>query len=106
MAIGEIFTAPVEGIAAGGAGLARLRGRSVFIGLTAPGDRVTARIIREQKGWAQGELVEIIEASPNRIKAACPLYSVCGGCSLQHLAYESQLEAKTAIIGAVPPQPA
>ncbi|GHV53246.1 putative RNA methyltransferase [Spirochaetia bacterium] len=98
MVTGEIFTAPVEGIVSGGAGLARFEGRPVFIGLTAPGDLVTARIIREHSLWAQGELVEIIEPSSKRISPACPLFGVCGGCSLQHLAYQDQLEAKTAIL--------
>jgi 23S rRNA (uracil1939-C5)-methyltransferase len=98
MATGEIFTAQVEQIGAGGAGLARLAGRPVFIGLTAPGDLVAARIVAEHKGWARGELVEIIEPSPRRVSPACPLYARCGGCSLQHLAYQDQLEAKTAIL--------
>jgi 23S rRNA (uracil1939-C5)-methyltransferase len=98
MATGEIFTAPVEQIGAGGAGVARHEGRPVFIGLTAPGDLITARIVREHSGWAQGELVEIIEPSPKRTNPACPLYGICGGCSLQHLAYEAQLEAKAAIL--------
>jgi 23S rRNA (uracil1939-C5)-methyltransferase len=42
-------------------------------------------------------VVEIVEASPLRIPPACPQYGICGGCSLQHLAYDSQLEAKKSI---------
>ncbi|GHU79082.1 putative RNA methyltransferase [Spirochaetia bacterium] len=98
MAMGEIFTAPVEAIVSGGAGLARFEGRPVFIGLTAPGDMVRARIVREHSGWAEGEPAEIITPSPKRISPACPLFGICGGCSLQHLAYEDQLEAKAAIL--------
>jgi 23S rRNA (uracil1939-C5)-methyltransferase len=98
MAIGEIFSATVERIVAGGAGFARKDGRPVFIGLSSPGDKVCARIVRESRGWVEAEPLEILEASPLRVRPDCPLYGICGGCSLQHLAYESQLEAKKSIL--------
>jgi 23S rRNA (uracil1939-C5)-methyltransferase len=98
MAIGEIFTATVERIVAGGAGLARKDGRPVFIGLSSPGDQLRARISRENRDWAEAETLEILEASPGRIEPACPRYGICGGCSLQHIAYDSQLEVKKSIL--------
>jgi 23S rRNA (uracil1939-C5)-methyltransferase len=73
-------------------------GMKVFIDMTAPGDLVKARITREYGTWARAELVEILEPSPLRIPPACPLYGICGGCGLQHLSYETQLEAKTNIL--------
>jgi 23S rRNA (uracil1939-C5)-methyltransferase len=112
MAIGEIFSATVERIVAGGAGFARKGGRPVFIGLSSPGDRIRARIVRESRGWAEAEPLEILEASPLRTRPVCSHYGICGGCSLQHLAYDSQLEAKKSIlqgsfarIGALPAVP-
>jgi 23S rRNA (uracil1939-C5)-methyltransferase len=96
--MGEIFTAPVEGIAAGGSGIIRYRGKSIFMNLTAPGDVVTGRIIEENKGWAWAELLEIPEPSPLRETPFCPLYGSCGGCSLQHLSYEAQLTEKSRIL--------
>jgi len=98
MAKGEIFTVQVESIAAGGAGIARLNGKRIFIELTAPGDRARGRIGRDHKTWAEGELLEILEPSPLRTAPECPLYGRCGGCSLQHLAYEAQIEAKKDIL--------
>ena len=112
MAKGEIFTARVESIAAGGAGIARLNetcrrgsaepgsppGKSVFIELTAPGDLARFRIEKDQKNWARAELLEILEPSPVRVSPTCSLYGRCGGCSLQHLTYEAQLQAKTTIL--------
>jgi 23S rRNA (uracil1939-C5)-methyltransferase len=98
MAIGEACTVYIEKIAAGGAGLGRRDGQSVFIDKTAPGDTVRGRITEEHRTWARAEPVEIIEASPDRIEPACPFYGTCGGCSLQHLSYEAQLAAKTAIL--------
>ncbi|MCL2373741.1 MAG: TRAM domain-containing protein [Treponema sp.] len=98
MARGEIVTARIERIAAGGAGIARPNGKSVFVELTAPGDMVRFRIEKEQKSWARADLVEVLDPSPARASPACPLYGACGGCSLQHLTYEAQIEAKTAIL--------
>jgi 23S rRNA (uracil1939-C5)-methyltransferase len=113
MAIGQIYTLKIEGIAAGGAGLARRDGRPFFINGTAPGDTAAVRITEEHRTWARAELVEITEASPERITPACPRYGTCGGCSLQHLRYEAQVRVKTAVLrdafihlGAfVPPEP-
>ena len=99
MARGEIFTARIESIAAGGAGIARLEGKSVFIEFTAPGDLVKFGIVNEKKSWAEGELLEILEPSPFRKKPECGFYGLCGGCALQHLDYEVQIKAKTAILG-------
>ncbi|MFP3089827.1 class I SAM-dependent RNA methyltransferase [Treponema sp. TIM-1] len=98
MRMGEIFTAPVERIVSGGAGIVRYRGKSVFINLTAPGDLVTGRIIEENKDWAWAELLEISEPSPLRKTPFCPLYGSCGGCSLQHLSYEAQLAEKSRML--------
>ena len=98
MARGEIFTAEVEQIAAGGAGLARSEGKVIFIELTAPGDKVRFSIKEEHKNWAAGELIEILEPSPLREEPVCPFYGRCGGCSLQHLNYEAQIDAKNAIL--------
>jgi 23S rRNA (uracil1939-C5)-methyltransferase len=112
MALGEIFSATVERIVAGGKGFARKGGRPVFIGQSSPGDRLRARIVRESRDWAEAEPLEILEASPLRAEPLCPRYGICGGCSLQHLAYDSQLEAKKSIlkesftrIGALPGVP-
>jgi 23S rRNA (uracil1939-C5)-methyltransferase len=98
MARGEIFSARIGQIAAGGAGIARIEGKSVFIDLTAPGDLVKASIKSEHKSWAEGEALEILEPSPQRVLPVCRYYGNCGGCSLQHLNYEAQLEAKIAIL--------
>ncbi|MDR1506965.1 MAG: methyltransferase [Treponema sp.] len=94
MAIGDIFTAAVESVAPGGDGVLRYGGRTVFMALAAPGDRVTGRIREERRDWALAELLEITGPSPLRVKPECPLYGECGGCSLQHINYQAQLDAK------------
>ena len=111
MAIGDIFTARVESFAQGGRGVLHPEGRAVFMELTAPGDTVTGRISAEHKTWAEAELLEVLESSPLRTEPVCPSYGICGGCSLQHIRYDAQLELKKtafaetlARIGGIPPE--
>lgn len=91
-------------IAAGGDGVGRLSdGRVVFIPRTAPGDRVRLRdgSFEGHRKFARAEVGEIVEASPARVEPPCPHYTQdhCGGCQLQHVAYDAQLSAKRAIVG-------
>ena len=89
----------IESIAAGGDGVGRNNGLVVFVPRTAPGDVVTAQI--SGKGhFARGSLLSVVTPSPHRIEPPCPHFTKdkCGGCQLQHLTYEAQLEAKRIII--------
>ena len=78
----------------------------VFIPYSAPGDRLRCRVLRDHGPWAEAEILDLISASPLREEPRCPLYPAagapagpgCGGCSLQHLNYGAQLEAKEAIV--------
>jgi 23S rRNA (uracil1939-C5)-methyltransferase len=89
----------VESIAAGGAGVARLPdGRAVFVHRTAPGDRIRARLTTEKKRWARARLIQLLEPGPFRREAPCPHYERCGGCTLEHLEYHAQLQAKGRIV--------
>ena len=83
----------------GGDAMGRLEdGRAVFVPFGLPGERVRVRLTEEKRGFARGELVEILEASPNRIIPRCKHFGVCGGCHYQNLPYEEQLKAKTEIL--------
>ena len=84
----------IEDVAFGGKGLARDEGKAVFVPLTIDGERVTTKIVREKKQFAEGELVELLERSPHRVLPECPYFGRCGGCSYQHINYEHQLELK------------
>ena len=89
----------LEKHAYGGDGMGRLAdGRAVFVLFGLPGERVRIRLIEEKRGFARGELVEILEASPDRITPRCKHFGVCGGCHYQNLPYEKQLEAKREIL--------
>ena len=88
----------VERILPGGVGLAHAGGKTVFVSLAAPGDRVRVRIDRQQGELLFASIVEIITPSPERIEPPCPYFGRCGGCDFQQLTYEAQLAAKAGII--------
>lgn len=93
------YDVEIDGIASSGAGVGRLpEGRAVFVHRTVPGERVRIRLTREKKRWAEGRLLEVLDASPERREAPCPHYDRCGGCTLEHLEYEAQLRWKGRIV--------
>jgi 23S rRNA (uracil1939-C5)-methyltransferase len=88
----------VERILPGGAGLAHARGQTVFVALSAPGDRVRARVESVRSRVAFASIVEVLADSPVRVEPPCPYFGRCGGCDFQQLTYEAQLAAKVEII--------
>jgi 23S rRNA (uracil1939-C5)-methyltransferase len=82
----------------GGQFLARLEGKAVFVPLVLPGEQVRVRITEEKKSYSVAEPVETVLASPDRRAPACPHFGICGGCSYQHAACESQLAMKESIL--------
>jgi 23S rRNA (uracil1939-C5)-methyltransferase/tRNA (uracil-5-)-methyltransferase len=63
----------------------------VMVPFTLPGERVRARVFRNQKNFSEADLVQVLTPSPHRVAATCPLFTRCGGCQYQHLAYSEQL---------------
>ncbi|GAB1489815.1 23S rRNA (uracil(1939)-C(5))-methyltransferase RlmD [Opitutaceae bacterium] len=66
----------------------------VMVPFTLPGERVRARVFRNQKNFSEADLVSVLTPSPARVDPLCPLYGRCGGCQYQHLAYTEQLAWK------------
>jgi tRNA/tmRNA/rRNA uracil-C5-methylase (TrmA/RlmC/RlmD family) len=84
----------IEDVAFGGKGVGREQGKAVFVPYTIESEIVSAEIVREKKQFAEAELVEVKESSPDRIKPPCPYFGRCGGCAYQHITYEHQLAIK------------
>jgi 23S rRNA (uracil1939-C5)-methyltransferase len=98
MAIGDVCKLHLENIAPGGDALGRFEGKPVFAESGAPNETVYCRIVQDHNTWARAELLEIIEPSPVRVLPKCAFYGKCGGCNLQHIDYQTQIAAKTAIL--------
>ena len=92
------FEVEIERILPGGMGLAHAGGKTVFVSLAAPGDRLRVQVEREQGNVLFASIVEIIAPSPVRIEPPCPYFGRCGGCDFQQLTYEAQLAAKSEMI--------
>ena len=71
------------------------QGWVVFVPSTLPGEKVLARIFRNDKSHSQADLIKVLEPSPDRLDPKCSLFGKCGGCQYQHLSYEKQLQWKT-----------
>ena len=82
----------------GGAFLARVDGKVVFVPLALPGEQARVRRVEEKRGYATAEVEEIVAAVPQRVAPACRHFGACGGCSYQHAEYAAQIEFKRAIL--------
>ncbi len=66
----------------------------VMVPFCLPGERVRARVYRNQKNFSEADLVEVLTPSPERVDPRCPLFGRCGGCQYQHFNYAGQLAWK------------
>jgi len=87
-------TVEITDLAYGGKGVGRIDGKVVFVPFTAPGDVAEVEVIEDKKGFYEGRLVTVVTPSPHRVEHRCPHYGDCGGCSLQHISYDSQVSMK------------
>jgi len=88
----------IEKLVYGGDGLARLDGQVVLLPYVLPGERVAFRPQKMKAGLLKGAQVEVLKPAAERIKARCQYYMSCGGCQLQHAAYEFQVAQKLSIL--------
>lgn len=99
---GDAIELTIHDLAFGGAGVGRImredREYVVFVEGTVPGDRVIARWTKIKSQFGEARLEKIVAPSPQRIAARCPHFGVCGGCSLQMLPYNAQLEWKQKMV--------
>ncbi|MEO0509104.1 MAG: class I SAM-dependent RNA methyltransferase [Verrucomicrobiota bacterium] len=85
----------IESLTNLGVGVARVDGWVVMVPFVIPGERVRARVFRNFQNYSEADLVEILEASEDRIDPNCSLHQTCGGCQYQHIEYKRQLVEKT-----------
>jgi 23S rRNA (uracil1939-C5)-methyltransferase len=81
-----------------GHAIGRLDDLVVFAEYGIPGEEVVVEIYRKHAGIASARVVEVLQASPDRVEAPCPYYGVCGGCHWQHISYERQLQLKRHVV--------
>jgi tRNA/tmRNA/rRNA uracil-C5-methylase (TrmA/RlmC/RlmD family) len=100
MQSGDRVEVEITAIAHGGHCVARYEGQVIFVRYAIPGERVIVEITDVSKSFARGNCVEVITASPHRVKPPCSYAHVggCGGCDFQHIEISHQRQLKTQIV--------
>ena len=90
----EPETAEITAVSHDGRGIAATEGKKVFVAGALEGEIVTYMRRKFRRNFDEAELLEVHEASPDRIEAKCEAFGRCGGCSLQHISPERQRDIK------------
>lgn len=84
----------IEDLSHDGRGVARVDGKIVFVDGALPQEKVRIQYQKKRKDFDEASILEMIEASPERVEPLCKHFGICGGCSLQHLLPEAQIKYK------------
>ncbi len=90
----DLFELKIESIGSEGEGIGKYDGFTFFVKDATAGDVITARVLKLKKNYGFARLEKLLTPSPDRVTPRCPVAKQCGGCQLQHLSYEKQLEYK------------
>jgi 23S rRNA (uracil1939-C5)-methyltransferase len=94
-----LHTLVIEKLVPGGLGLGRLHeGIVVLVRYVLPGEKVLVQQTSRKKDYISAVLKEVLSPAPDRVEPPCPIYGRCGGCDLQHVGPDSQLNLKKAIL--------
>ena len=94
----KFYTMQIDDLSKYGGGVGRIDGFTVFVENTLPQETVYIKILSVSKSYAYGKLVTIISPSPDRITPQCQYAARCGGCALQHFAYDAELRQKQKLV--------
>ncbi len=92
------YVIDITGMTHEGQGVGRVEGFTVFVDGALEGEQVEIKIVKVNKNFSFGKLLNILRPFGSRIEPFCGAFKHCGGCSLQHLDYPGQLEYKTRLV--------
>lgn len=98
MRVTDEIEVSIEKLSNLGFGIAKHDGLVIFVENACPGDKAIVKITKLNKNWANAQIVEILEKSEHRVDPFCAMQNVCGGCQLQFIDYQYQLQLKKEII--------
>lgn len=93
--VGEVL---IHGLSHDGRGLARLKGKTLFVEGGLPGEQVAVLLTEDRRRFSSGRVADIQSASDERVSPLCRHFKACGGCSLQYWSREGQLQGKQNIV--------
>ena len=95
---GQTFPLTIKRLGINGEGVGYFKRQVVFVPGALPGEEVVVETTKVMPKFSEAKVKKIRKASPFRVEAPCPIYEQCGGCQLQHLAYDQQLREKRDIV--------
>ena len=95
---GQTFPLTIKRLGINGEGVGYFKRQVVFVPGALPGEEVVVETTKVMPKFSEAKVKKIRKASPFRVEAPCPFYEQCGGCQLQHLAYDQQLREKRDIV--------
>lgn len=98
--VGDEFTVEIQSLSTEGKGIAHILNSNfvVFVDNVLPEDVVRIKIKKKKSNYAEAVATELLTPSPYRVEPKCKHFGICGGCKLQSLIYEKQLEFKLEIV--------
>ena len=90
----DLFELTITDMGTDGEGIGHYDGMTFFVKDALIGDVITARALKLKKNYGYARVEEIKSPSTFRVEAECPLHRSCGGCQIQALSYDKQLEFK------------
>jgi 23S rRNA (uracil1939-C5)-methyltransferase len=91
---GDVIDLAIDDLAFGGEAVGRVNGYVLFVRGGVPGDQLRVRVTETRARYGRAVVEAVAGPSPDRVPAPCPYFGRCGGCRLQHIAYEAQLRFK------------
>ena len=92
------YTVEINSLGHSGEGVGKYEGFTIFVPHALPGETVEVKITEVKKSYAKARLENVQVASTSRAVPKCPIYYRCGGCQLQHVEYEEQLNLKRQMV--------
>ncbi len=91
----DTFTVTITDMSVEGAGIGKYEGMTFFIKDAIVGDTIVAGVTKLKKTYGFARLIEVLTPSVYRVEASCKVAKACGGCQIQNVDYDFQLELKT-----------
>lgn len=94
----ELIEIKINTLSHDGRGIANIEGKTAFISGALPNEQVLCKVTKKHKRYYEGHTLEVISSSPERITPGCAHFSICGGCSMQHLSSDAQIQFKQQVL--------
>lgn len=94
----KIIDLTIDTLGPKGDGIAHSQGKRIYVDRALPGDRIKARLTRDEDGLFRADIMRIATPSRDRVNPPCKLYDSCGGCTLQHASTHFYRHYKTSLL--------